>query len=77
MTSKIPQAEDIEKAVLGAMLTSEEDIHVIADLVNKDCFYDKEHAKIYSTCIEIYNKGKVPEGVSDEKRVTKGTQDSR
>ncbi len=61
MTSKIPQAEDIEKAVLGAMLTSEDDIHVIADLVNKDCFYDKEHAKIYSTCIEIYNKGKVPD----------------
>tara|TARA_R100000388_G_scaffold94160_1_gene80514 strand:- start:668 stop:1972 length:1305 start_codon:yes stop_codon:yes gene_type:complete len=61
MKNKIPSAPEIEKAVIGAMLTSIDDLHIVADLVTKDCFIDGYNAKIYNACIDIYNKGKEPD----------------
>lgn len=59
-----PVAPDIERAIIGAMLTSTDDLHTIADLINKDCFFSGENTRIYSACISLYNKGKTPDIIS-------------
>jgi replicative DNA helicase len=57
-------APEIENAVLSAAMTSIDDLHIIADLLNRDCFYTNSNSKIYTTCIELYNKGKTPDIIS-------------
>ncbi len=59
-----PNNEEIEIAVLGAMLSCEDDLHIAADLLTKECFYNKNLQKIYTSCIEIYNSGKIPDIIS-------------
>ena len=61
---KIPSAPDIERAVIGAMLTCEEDLHIVADLLSKDCLIDGYNSQIYDACISLYNKGKQPDIIS-------------
>lgn len=40
-----PNNEEIEIAVLGAMLSCEDDLHIAADLLTKECFYNKNLQK--------------------------------
>jgi len=61
---KLPSAPDIERAVIGAMMTSIDDLHVAADLLSQDCLINGHNAKIYDACISLYNKGKQPDIVS-------------
>ena len=43
-TGKIqPQALDIEKAVLGALMVESDAYSSISELLRKECFYDKKH----------------------------------
>jgi len=64
MKNTIPSAPDIESAVIGAMMVSIDDLHIVADLLSKDCFIDGYNAQIYDACISLYNKGKQPDIVS-------------
>ena len=52
MEHKIPpQALDIERAVLGAIMLRENTLLEIIDIIEPDCFYDHNHRKIYERAI--------------------------
>lgn len=50
-----PQAIDLEKAVLGAILLEKNAIDLVIDILNTDVFYRDEHQKIYLAILELYN----------------------
>jgi len=50
-----PQAIDLEKAVLGAILLEKNAIDKVIDILNVDVFYRDEHQKIYLAILELYN----------------------
>lgn len=49
-----PQAIDIERSVLGAMLIDASGLEKGIDLLIDDCFYDPQHKIIYKTIIGLY-----------------------
>jgi replicative DNA helicase len=52
-----PQAIDLEKAVLGAIMVDERAIEVTATILKSDDFYDYANAAIYQACCDMCNKG--------------------
>jgi len=46
-----PQAQEVEKAVLGALLFNSDSILLITNILNASMFYNDSHSKIYA-CIE-------------------------
>jgi len=53
-----PQAIELERAVLGAMLIDKRGVNEVIDLLDKDAFYLPEHQEIYDTMINLFNEGK-------------------
>ncbi len=50
-----PQAPDVERAVLSAMLFEREAIDIASESIGKvECFYKPANALIYRTCLELY-----------------------
>ncbi|MDR0915325.1 MAG: replicative DNA helicase [Endomicrobium sp.] len=56
----IPQAVDVEMAVLGSMFIDQEIILKIFDLLSVDDLYSKAHKLIFSTIYELYIVRKIP-----------------
>lgn len=55
-----PQSIELEKAVLGALLISNDAIYNITDILNSDSFYLTEHQHIFSAIVKIANSnGKI------------------
>ena len=49
-----PQAEDIEEAVLGAVMLEKDAIYEVIEILKPDCFYKASHAKIFQSIIDLY-----------------------
>lgn len=52
-----PQAQEVEQAVLGAMLLDREAIGKAIELLDESCFYGPAHQKIFSAIISLYDRG--------------------
>ncbi len=53
----IPQAIDIEKALLGALLIEKDAIAKVVDLLHPETFYDPRHQKIYRAIRSLFEQG--------------------
>lgn len=53
----IPQAIDIEKALLGALLIEKDAIAKVVDLLYPETFYDPRHQKIYAAVRSLFDQG--------------------
>ncbi len=51
-----PQSIDAEKSVLGCLMLDKNAVIKVADLLNSDDFYKKQHQKIYETIIDLFKK---------------------
>jgi len=52
-----PQATDVEKSVLGAMLIEREAIPQVIEILPSDAFYDGKHQKIYEAIQDLFERG--------------------
>jgi len=53
-----PQAVELEKAILGAMMIDKRGVDEVVDLLESDVFYLPEHQEIFSAIIHLFNEGK-------------------
>ena len=53
-----PQAIDLEKAILGAMLIDKRSVDEVVDLLKPEVFYLPEHQQIYFAIHELFEQGK-------------------
>lgn len=53
----IPQAIDIEKALLGALLIEKDAIAKVIDLLTPEAFYEPRHARIYAAIRGLFDQG--------------------
>jgi replicative DNA helicase len=51
-----PQANDMEVAVLGIILTYSESFNDIADILTPEMFYREAHQKIFESCQNVFKK---------------------
>ncbi len=51
---KMPQAIDLEEAVLGAILIDREALIEVVDVVKEESFYKDAHRTIYTTILELF-----------------------
>ena len=52
----MPQAVDVETAVLGAMLIDKGAIAKVIEILAEDSFYRDAHRKIYSTLVSLFER---------------------
>jgi replicative DNA helicase len=52
-----PQAVDVEKSVLGAMLIEREAIPQVIEILPPEAFYDGKHQKIYEAVQDLFERG--------------------
>lgn len=52
-----PNALDLEKAVLGALMIEKGVIDQVADILHIESFYKDSHQKIYSAIVELFKEG--------------------
>ena len=52
-----PQAVDVEKSVLGAMLIEREAIPQVVEILPPDAFYDAKHQHIYEAVQDLFERG--------------------
>ncbi len=52
----MPQAVDVETAVLGAMLIDKGAIAKVIEILHEDSFYRDAHRKIYSTLVSLFER---------------------
>jgi len=52
-----PQAVDVEKAVLGAMLMEKEAVPRVLEILDADTFYSPAHRKMFSAMMSLFEKG--------------------
>jgi len=51
-----PQANDMEEAVLGAIMLEKECIHSVIDILKPESFYREAHQKIFSVVVTLFKK---------------------
>ncbi len=54
----MPQAIDLEMAVLSAMTIDQDCIPNVAEILKPECFYKEEHQIIYKTIVNLFEAGK-------------------
>lgn len=52
-----PQAVDVEKSVLGAMLIEREAIPQVIEVLPSEAFYSGKHQKIYAAILDLFERG--------------------
>ncbi len=52
-----PQATDIEKVILGAMLIEREAIPRVIEILPPDAFYAAQHQKVYDAILRLFERG--------------------
>lgn len=52
-----PQAQDLEMAVIGALLMEKEAMARVADMLNVDTFYVDAHQLIYAALLSLFKRG--------------------
>ncbi len=53
-----PQAVDLEKAILGAMMIDKRGVDEVIEILDPEAFYLPEHQEIYAAIIDLFNNGK-------------------
>ncbi|MCS6790305.1 MAG: replicative DNA helicase [Bacteroidia bacterium] len=53
----VPQAVEVEKALLGALLIEKDAIAKVIDLITPEVFYDPRHQRIYAAIRGIFDQG--------------------
>ena len=53
-----PQAVDLERVVLGAMLIDKKGVDEVIDMLNEEVFYVDAHQKIFSAIHELFQETK-------------------
>ena len=56
LTRVPPQAVEVERAVLGAMLLEKEAIPKVLEILDEDCFYLDSHRKIFSAIVDLFER---------------------
>lgn len=56
MKRELPQAIDVEKAILGSILTEKHAMDKIIDILKSDMFYLASHKIIYKSAVDLYNQ---------------------
>ena len=51
----VPQAVDLEEAVLGAMMLEQTAVNAVIDVLDSSSFYKPSHQKIYETIQKLFN----------------------
>jgi replicative DNA helicase len=69
-----PQAQEVEQAVLGAMLLDREAIGKAIELLDESCFYNPAHHKIFSAVVSLYDRGEPADLVTITEELTKRKQ---
>lgn len=59
-----PQAVDVERAVLGAMLIDKEAVAKVLELLDHTSFYSPTHQKLFSAMISLFEKGEPIDSVT-------------
>ncbi len=59
-----PQAVDVEKAVLGAMLLDNEAISRAIEVMDEDCFYDGSHRKIFQAICALFERNEAADQIT-------------
>jgi len=60
----LPQDRNAERAVLGALFLEPESINKIIEIIQSSGFYDPAHQKIFSSMLDLYNRGILPDLVT-------------
>jgi len=53
-----PQSMEAEQSVLGSLILDHELVPVVIEIIVSDDFYSENHKEIYSTIVELFDKGK-------------------
>jgi len=53
-----PQSMEAEQSVLGSLILDHELVPVVIEIIVSDDFYSENHKDIYSTIVELFDKGK-------------------
>ena len=53
-----PQALEIEKVVLGALMLERDAYSTIGEIIRPECFYDKKHELIYESIVDLARNGR-------------------
>jgi len=73
-----PHSQELEQAVLGAILSDMEAIDQVADLLVPEDFYRAEHQEIYRICLDLFSRNEKTDAVAImEKLVSHGASDSQ
>jgi replicative DNA helicase len=57
----LPNDDNLEIKVLSALMSSNDAIHIIANILKPSSFYNNDNRMIYVTCLELYNASKIPD----------------
>jgi replicative DNA helicase len=57
----LPNDDNLEIKVLSALMSSNDAIHIIANILKPSSFYNNDNRMIYVTCLELYNTSKIPD----------------
>ena len=53
----LPQAIEIEQAVLGAMMLEQHAIGHAIEILDSSCFYNTSHSDIFEAMLSLYERG--------------------
>lgn len=53
----MPQATEVEEAVLGALMLDKEALTTVSEILRAECFYKEEHQKVFSAIMELFTEG--------------------
>jgi len=56
MDNSTPQAVEIEKAILGAIIVEPESFLLVANILNSDCFYDHKNKLVYLALEQMHTR---------------------
>ena len=48
-----PQAPELEKAVLGALMLEKDAYSIVSEILKPECFYEKAHEKIFAAIVDL------------------------
>lgn len=60
----LPHDLDVERLVLGTLMTERSALSEVREILNEDCFYDNLHRDIFKSILSIADRGERPDLVS-------------
>ena len=66
-----PQAVDVERYVLGAMLLEKEAVGIAIEVIDETAFYREAHRKIYEAIISLYRRNEAVDLITVENELEK------